>query len=103
MLRDVIAVETEIQRKLELEKRLTFEWLEKLRKEAGEEIAREEARLKEEYARSMKDARTDAEGKGREILGKAAAKAEAVKGLDGEYLRDITLKYIKRILPGGTP
>lgn len=103
MLRDVFAVETEIQRKLELEKRSTFEGLEKLRKEAREEIDHEAARLKEEYARSMKDARTDAEGRAGQILGKAAAKAEAVKGLDGEYLRDITLKYIKRILPGGMP
>ncbi|MBF0559317.1 MAG: hypothetical protein HQL08_11115 [Nitrospirae bacterium] len=101
MLRDVIAVESDIQKNLDLEKKRVCEWLDKVRNDAEEEIVREEERVREELARSIVGAKAEAEAEAAEIVEKAVARAGILKGLGSESLKDIALKRITRILPGG--
>jgi vacuolar-type H+-ATPase subunit H len=102
ILHEVIAVETEIQRNIEIEKKKTNEWIEKVKRDAEDEIGLEEERIKESVAQALSDAKADAERKAAEIIEKAVARAEILKGFDSESLREIIMKRIVRILPGGT-
>ena len=102
ILHEIIAVETEIQRNIEIEKEKTNKWIEEVRRDAEDEIVREEDRLKESGAQSLKEALADAERKASDIIEKAVAKAEILKRFDCESLGEIILARIIRILPGGT-
>jgi vacuolar-type H+-ATPase subunit H len=102
ILHEIIAVETEIQGKIEIEKEKTDELVEKVKRDAEDEIVREEDRLKESGAQALKEALADAEMKASDILEKAIAKAEMLKRFDSESLGEIILERIILILPGGT-
>jgi hypothetical protein len=68
ILHEVIAVETEIQRNIEIEKKKTNEWIEKVKRDAEDEIGLEEERIKESVAQALSDAKADAERKAAEII-----------------------------------
>ncbi len=102
ILHEIIAVETEIQRNIEIEKEKTNELVKKLKRDAEDEIVLEEDRLKESGAQALKEAMADAQRKASDIIEKAVAKAEILKRFDSESLREIILERIIRILPGGT-
>jgi vacuolar-type H+-ATPase subunit H len=101
ILHDVIAVETEIQRNIEIEKERTKEWIEKVKRDAEDEIVREEDSLKKSGDQALKEAMADAERKAAEIIEKAVARAEILKRFDSESLREIIMDRIIQILPGG--
>ena len=101
ILHDIIAVETEIQRNTELEKEKTNKWIEKVKRDAEDEIAREEERLKESDAQALSEAKAYAESKAAGIIEKAVARAEILKRFDSECLKEIIVKHTIRILPGG--
>lgn len=101
ILHEIIAVETEIQRNIEIEKEKTNEWIEKVKRDAEDEIGRDEERLKESDAQALKEAKADAERKAARIIEKAVARAEMLKRFDSESLREIIMERILLILPGG--
>lgn len=100
ILREIVAVETELLRKLEAEKERAHVWIEKLKKEAEEEVAQEEERSKEECARALRETKAAAESKAARIVEEAAARAGILGELDSEFLREIVMKHITRIFPG---
>ncbi len=95
----MIETEREIQAILEREKKKADEWVERVRAEAGQEIAREEERLKALSARAMAAARADAEAKAAEIIASSNLRAQRLAHLD-DSVRKILVKYLPRILPG---
>jgi len=101
ILHEIIAMETEIQRNIEIEKERTNERIEKVKRDAEDEIVRAEGRLKESCAQALKEATADAERKAAGIIEKAAARAEILKRFDSESLREIVMERIILILPGG--
>ncbi len=101
ILHEVVAVETEIQRNLEAEKERAHEWIEKVRREAEEEVARAEEEFGKLCATALEKARADAERRAARIVEESAAKGEVLKGLDSKSLMETIMKHIVRILPGG--
>ncbi len=91
----------EIQRKLEAEREKAYEWIEKVRRETEEEVAREEEEFEKSCSAVLEETRTDAEKKAARIVEEATARCGKLEGLDGESLREIVMKHIVRILPGG--
>ncbi len=102
ILHEIIAVETGIQRNIEIEKEKTNEWIGKVRRDAEDEIVREEERLKESCAQALKEAMAAAGRKAAGTIEKAVARAEILKRFDSGSLREIIMERIVRILPGGT-
>jgi len=102
ILHEIIAVEAEIQRNIEIEKEKTNKWIEEIKRAAEDEIVREEDRLKESGAQALKEALSDAERKASDIIEKALEKAQMLKRFDSESLGEIILESIVRILPGRT-
>ncbi len=101
ILREVVAVEKEIQQRIEVEKRLAYERIEQAKKEAEKEISQEEERLRRSWTTVLEEARAGAEIQAAGILEKAAAEAEFLKCLNDEILGEIIINHIIRILPGG--
>lgn len=101
ILHEIIAVETDIQRNIELEKEKTNELMEKVKRDAEDEVAREEDRLKESGDQTLKEAMADAEKKASGIIEKAVSMSGILKRFDSESLREIIMERITRILPGG--
>ncbi len=99
ILSEVIEVEKEIQKRLEIERLNAHEWLEKIRREAADETAGEEARLKEAFNRAMKDARAYAERKASGVISDANAQAERLSRVKDEVLKKAVVEHIIRILP----
>ncbi len=102
ILHEIIAVETEIQRNIEIEKERTNERIAQVKRDVEDEIVREEEGLKESGAQTLKEAMADAENKAAGIIEKAVARAEILNKFESEYLREIIMEHIIRILPGGT-
>ncbi|MGD0280970.1 MAG: hypothetical protein ABSB95_01255 [Dissulfurispiraceae bacterium] len=103
ILHEIIAVETEIQRKIEIEKKGAQERIGKARRDAEDEIVREEERIKESGAQAFREAKAEAESKAAKIIEEAVARAEILKEFDSESMKEIIMKRIIRILPGGMP
>jgi vacuolar-type H+-ATPase subunit H len=99
ILSKVIEVEREIQEKLREERIKSLEWLEKGKRQAEEEIAREEERLGDSYRKVLDDTVAEAEKHAAEIVQESTLKAEGLSRVSAEALADILLKYIPRILP----
>jgi len=100
ILSEVIEVEKEIQKSLEVEKAKSHDWLEKVKKESEEELVREEKTIKESLNKSIEVAKKEAELKAAEIMKQTKARAERLAKLNDETLADIVGKQITRILPG---
>ena len=99
ILSRVIEVEKEIQEKLREEKGKSLEWLEGVKREAEEELAREEERLREYYQKTLDDTGAVAEKQAAELLRDSVLQAERLSGISDEILGRILLKYLPRILP----
>jgi len=100
ILSEVIEVEKEIQKCLEVEKAKSQDWLANAKKESAEELAREEKNIKESLNKSIEVAKKEAELKAAEIVNQTKARAERLAKLSNETLVDIVGKQISRILPG---
>ena len=100
ILSEVIEVEKEIQKCLEVEKAKSHDWLEKVKKESEEELVREERNIKESLNKSIEVAKKEAELKAAEIVKQTEARAERLATLNDGTLEGIVGKQIIRILPG---
>lgn len=100
ILSEVIDVEKEIQKGLEVEKEKSHDWLEKVKKETEEELVREEKNIKESLNKSIEIAKKEAELKAVEIVKQTEARAQRLAKLNDQALVDIVGKQITRILPG---
>jgi vacuolar-type H+-ATPase subunit H len=100
ILSEVIEVEKEIQKCLELEKTKAREWLEKVQTESADEFTRSEREFQEAFDRALADAEKEAMVKAAEIVREAEAQAERLRTLGNGTLQGIVEKQIRRILPG---
>ncbi|HTP04795.1 MAG TPA: hypothetical protein VMM54_06540 [Nitrospirota bacterium] len=100
ILSEVIDVEKEIQKGLDVEKEKSHDWLEKVKKETEEELVREEKNIKESLNKSIEVAKKEAELKAVEIVKQTEARAQRLAKLNDQALVDIVGKQITRILPG---
>ena len=100
ILSEVIDVEREIQKCLDLEKIKSREWLEKVKKESEEELVLEEKKIREALNKAVENAQHEAESKAAAVVKKAAEEAERLKHLKNNTLLEIVERHINRILPG---
>ena len=100
ILGKVVEVEKEVQQRLEIEKKMSQEWLKKVKKDAEEKVVAEEAEIKEAFNVALKNAKLNAEKRVAAIIKDANEEAERLKGLGDEILKKAILKHITVILPG---
>ncbi len=100
ILAEVISAEKEIQKCIELEKTKAHEWIERVRREAEEELAREEERLKGSFGKAMEGAKGDAADKASLVMREAAAKADRLEKMNDEVLVGVIMKRLNGIVPG---
>ena len=100
ILSEVIEVEREIQKCLEIEQTKARDWLEKVKKECADEVLKEEARIKDSLAAAEDRARKEAEESVASSVRDAAALVEQRDHLDRAVLQAIVDKHIRTILPG---
>lgn len=100
ILSEVIEVEREIQYCLEQERIKVRDWLENVKKESSDELARSEREIRDAYDRSLDEIEQEAAVKAAEITREAERLAERFRTLDEDTLRGIAKKQIAKILPG---
>lgn len=101
LLGKVLDTEREIQEKIESEKKRHEKKLEQARKEAEERVLKEEASLRGELERKVREAEEASAARAAEILEAASLRAETLRSMSDEDLQRIVTKYIDSILPGG--
>lgn len=99
ILSKVIEVEKSIQERLNEEKEKSLEWIEAVRQEAREEIAREEKKVKESCAVDAEKSYADAEKKAAEIIEEALRNAGKLEALPDDILTEIVRRHMVTILP----
>jgi len=100
ILNRIIEVENEIRGRLEIEKRKAIEWVEKVKKDAEEEVEREEEGLKDSFNKAEADAKAEAERKAAETLESVTKWAEGLGKLNDETLKEVIMRHIIKVLPG---
>jgi vacuolar-type H+-ATPase subunit H len=100
ILSEVIEVEREIQKCLELEKTRAQEWLEKVKRGSSEELARSEREIRETFDRALADAEKEAAVKAAQVVREAEAQVARLRTLDDGLLTRIVAKQTRKILPG---
>ena len=100
ILSEVIEVEREIQKCLEIEQTKARDWLEKVKKECEAEVLKEEALIKDSLAAAENLARKEAEESAAASVRDAAALVEHMDHLDRAVLQAVVEKHIRTILPG---
>ncbi len=100
ILSKVVEVEREVQQRIEIEKKMSQEWLENTKKEAEEKVLIEEKELTRTVNDAISKARLNAEKKAEAIIKDANIEAKRLEQLDDDILKNIVLKHIIRILPG---
>jgi hypothetical protein len=98
VLGEVIEVEREIQQCILREQQQAGERLDLVKREAEEEIRREEKALRESLERERIGAQREAEQRARQMTQEAAARAARLGELDDATLTGILLKRVPRIL-----
>ncbi len=100
ILSQVVEVEKEVQNRIEIEKKMSQEWLENAKREAEEKVLIEEKELKKNINDSISKARLNAGEKAEAIIRDANIEAERLEKLGDDILKNIILKHIIKILPG---
>jgi len=100
ILSKVVEVEKEVRQKIDIEKKMSGEWLENIKKEAAQKILAEEEALEKTFSSAIKKAKADAAGKTAAIINNADREAERLKGLSDNILKKAILEHISKILPG---
>jgi hypothetical protein len=98
ILSKVVEVEKEVQ--LGIEKDISHEWLENVKRDAEEKILREEKELKIALNEAIKKTNINSEKEAVEIIKNADKEADKLERLGNDILKKIILKHIYRILPG---
>ncbi|MGD0886869.1 MAG: hypothetical protein ABSA46_18665 [Thermodesulfovibrionales bacterium] len=99
ILSEVVAVEREIQRCIEIEKEKSREWIEKVKKESQEELLREQEKIHETLRNARDEARKKAESEAAVVVKDALVKVELLDRLKDETLTRIIEKRLIKILP----
>ncbi len=99
-LTTIVEVEKDIRVRLAAERKGAEERLAQVKREAEEEIRKEEERLEVALQQALAVARADAERKGTALVEDVAARAEHLARLDEKTLREIIARHLIRILPG---
>lgn len=99
ILSKVVQVETELQKKINEEKKKAHGLVENAKKDAEEQLHEAESRIREALDRAVKDARIRLEEKIAETLREAKAKSERIEHTSDETLRKYILNHIRSILP----
>jgi len=100
LLSEVIEVEKEIQKCLELEKVASREWLEQTKKEFEDEFAGNAKTVEGSLQQVIDDAQKAAEVNASAIVAQATRRAGLVQALNTETLSKIVQKHISALLPG---
>lgn len=99
ILTEIIKVEKEIKERIEVERRLARERIEKAKEELEKEVESEEERLKESINKVIEEAQLSAHEEAKRIIDNALMDAKRFKEISDNTLRGIVIKYIKNILP----
>ena len=99
----IISVEKEIQQHLDLERVKALECLENEKNTYERKLLGEEEHIKQEFARKLEKAATEAEASASALIDAARAAAATLENLDEKSLAQIVARYIGRILPGNRP
>jgi hypothetical protein len=100
VLSEVIEVEKDIQKGLELEKDKSRLWLERTRKELQEESAREEQGIAASLKQFTEEAKQDADIKAAEIVKQAMLTNSRLAAVNDGILSGIVETHIHKVLPG---
>jgi len=98
ILNEVIEAEKEIQHCLEGEQAKLRTWLDEVKRESSEAVAREEKNDSELLKRALDDAKQSAEAKAKQVVEDAALRSMRIEKLDDGTLTGIILKRMPRIL-----
>ena len=98
ILNEVIEAEKEIQHCLEGEQAKLRTWLDEVKRESSEVVAREEKNDSELLKRALDDAKQSAEAKAKQVVEDAALRSMRIEKLDDGTLTGIILKRMPRIL-----
>ena len=98
ILNEVIEAEKDIQQCIEQEQARLRIWLDGVKKETAEAIARAEQNDGESLGRTLEEAKRDAEVRAKQAVDSAEARAARFQDLDDTVLREIIMKRLPRIL-----
>jgi vacuolar-type H+-ATPase subunit H len=98
ILNDVIEAEKEIQHCIEGEEGKLRTWLDQVKRESSEAVAREENNDRDLMIRALEDAKQSAEAKAKQVVDDAAKRSLRIEKLDDGTLTGIILKRMPRIL-----
>ena len=98
ILNEVIEAEKEIQHCIEDEQAKLRTWLDQVRREASESVAREENNDRDLLTQALNNAKDRAEAKAKQVVSDAAARSARIEKLDDGILTGIILKRMPRIL-----
>ncbi len=97
-LSEVIEVEKEIQKSLDLEKAKCRERLEQVGKEVSLHIAKEEEKIRDSFRVAAEREEKDARRKSLQLVDEAAKNADRIFALGDDALTDIVMKKLGIIL-----
>lgn len=100
VLAEVIEAEKAIQAQIEREQASMHERLENVRREAAEEIDREERLLAERFSRRLDEATVAGSRGAEKLLQAARGRAAGIREADEGRLREIVAAHLPRILTG---
>jgi vacuolar-type H+-ATPase subunit H len=98
ILNEVIEAEKVIQQCIEVEQAKLLTWLDQVKRESSEVVAREENNDRELMTRALEDAKQSAEAKAKQVVDDAAKRTLRIEKLDDDTLTGIILKRMPRIL-----
>lgn len=101
ILKKIIEVETEIQERIEAEKKSSAERRDMVGHAAEEEIKKAKAGHEESLNKRLKEAEYEAEKTAEEILNEAVGRAKKIAEISEKTLAVILKRHIPKILPGG--
>jgi len=98
ILNEVIEAEKVIQHCMEGEQAKLRTWLDQVKRESSEAVAREENNDRELLTQALEDAKQSAEAKARQMVDDAATRTLRIEKLDNGTLTGIIIKRIPRVL-----
>jgi vacuolar-type H+-ATPase subunit H len=98
ILNEVIEAEKVIQQCIEVEQAKLRTWLDQVKRESSEVVAREENNDRKLMTQALEDAKQSAEAKAKQVVDDAAKRTLRIEKLDDGTLTGIILKRMPRIL-----
>jgi len=98
ILNEVIEAEKDIQQCIEQEQARLRDWLDGVKKDAAEAIARFERNDGAALSQSLEEAKRDAEKRAKQAVESAESRAGRLKDLDDAVLTAVIMKRLPRIL-----